>query len=102
MVYRCLFLASVLALLGCGDQHTMKVEPPSAAEEAAKELEKVAGSGVIDSAIFLVRNKLEKMDDQAKARAMLQKLDELESLDDKARIKQLAGEMIAELRSSTE
>ncbi len=102
MVCRCLFVACVLALAGCGGQHTMKVEPPSAAEEAARELEKVAGSGVVDSAIFLVREKLEEMDDQAKADAMLGKLDELESLKDKARVKQLAGEMISELRSSPE
>ena len=91
-------LACVLVVAGCGE--TTKVTPPSPAEQAAAELDRIAKTGMVDSAIFLVRESLEelKATDPSLATEMLKALDELEQLEDRAKVKELAAEMISKLQ----
>ena len=91
-------LACVLVVAGCGE--TTKVTPPSPAEQAAAELDRIAKTGMVDSAVFLVRESLEEMKktDASKAEELLKSLDELEKLKDKTKVKALAAEMISKLQ----
>lgn len=98
MYYRWAVLACVLAVLGCGGT-TTKVTPPSPAEQAKVELEQIAKTGMVDSAVFLLRESLEelKKTDASKAEELLKALDELEKLQDKKKVQENAREMISRL-----
>lgn len=103
MFYRWMTLVCVMVLVGCGETAT-SVAPPSPAEKAIAELDRIAKTGMVDSAVFLVRENLEdlKSTDKAKAEELLQALDELEKMQDKEQVKKSAAEMIAKLSSSVE
>jgi len=87
---------------GCGGA-TMNVTPPSPAEEAVAELERIAETGMVDSAVFLVRESLEELrkTDASKAEELLEALDELKRLQDREKVKEHAAEMISKLQSSS-
>ena len=96
--YRWAVFACVLAVVGCGGTAT-KVTPPSPAEQAKVELERIAETGMVDSAVFLLRESLEEMKrtDASKAEELLKALDELEKLQDREKVKEKAAEMISRL-----
>ena len=68
------------------------------------ELEQIAETGMVDSAVFSLRESLEKMrkTDASKAEELLKALDELEKLEDKGKVREHAAEMISKLQSSVE
>ena len=103
MFYRWMVFACMMALVGCGEA-TTSVEPPSPAEQATVELERIAKTGMVDSTVFLLRESLEelKRTDATKAEELLKSLDELEKLQDKEKVRKNAAEMISKLLSSVE
>ena len=101
MFYRFAIIVGLLAVVGCGRTAT-KVTPPSPAEEAKIELERMAETGMVDSTVFVLREHLEelKKTDEAKGTELLAALDELEELEklkDKKKVSEKAEEMIAKL-----
>jgi hypothetical protein len=103
MFYRFAILVCLLAVLGCGGTAT-KVTPPSPAVEAKIELERIAETGMVDSTVFILREKLEEVKeaDEAKGTELLAALDELEKLEDRKGVSKKAEEMIAKLEGGAE
>jgi hypothetical protein len=95
---RSLVVLGLGLVLGCGSgEHVQSVEPPK--NQSKTILESVAQSGILDSGMMSVREELEKMKatDAAKAEGLLKDLDQLEKMNDAARIKAKAKEMAAKL-----
>ncbi|MGQ9821332.1 MAG: hypothetical protein ACUVQK_05680 [Thermogutta sp.] len=75
--------ALLLPMLGCGQQTpSQSVQPPDPNQEIRSALQQVADSGVVDSGLMVVRERLEAMQktDAAKAQTLLQDLSQLESM----------------------
>ncbi|GAB4136489.1 MAG: hypothetical protein Kow0040_22550 [Thermogutta sp.] len=71
------------ALIGCGPSTpSTKVETPDPNQEVRSALQQVADTGVVDSGLMVVRERLEAMKetDAAKAQTLLQDLSQLESM----------------------
>ncbi|GAB6185536.1 hypothetical protein [Thermopirellula anaerolimosa] len=71
------------ALIGCGPSTpSTKVEAPDPNQEVRSALQQVADTGVVDSGLMVVRERLEAMKetDAAKAQTLLQDLSQLESM----------------------
>lgn len=88
-------------LIGCGQSTpATKVEPPDPNQEIRSALQQVADSGVVDSGLIVVRERLEAMrqTDAAKAQALLQDLSQLEAMTGnpnqaKAKAKEMLGKL---------
>lgn len=96
---RVLMLLFVVCLVGCGpSETTTRVEETPAQDQIEMGLKAVADTGMIDSGVELVREKLEEMKqtDAAKAEELLKDLDELQKLSGDA-AKKKATEMIGKL-----
>ncbi|NMC21257.1 MAG: hypothetical protein GYA33_12660 [Thermogutta sp.] len=79
------FVSALLltVFLGCGSgTPSANVQPPDPQQEIRSVLQQVAETGVLDSGLMLVRERLEAMreTDPAKAQALLQDLSQLESM----------------------
>ncbi|MEN6496665.1 MAG: hypothetical protein ABFD16_20440 [Thermoguttaceae bacterium] len=92
---RCLVVLGLSVVLGCGGERVQSVEPPK--NQSKTVLESVAQTGILNSGIMVVKEELEKMKatDAAKAEGLLKDLDQLEKMNDAARIKAKAKEMAA-------
>lgn len=93
--------ALALVLSGCGSgTPSTRVEEPPAQDQIRSALEHVANTGVVDSGLMLVREKLEEMksSDAAKAEALLKDLAQLEKMGNQpAQAKAKAQEMLGKL-----
>ncbi len=98
---RFLLVLLVVCLAGCGSgETTMSVEEAPAEDQIRSALQSVADTGMVDSGLMVVREKLEEMKetDAAKAEALLKDLDQLESLRrNPAQARAKAQEMIQKL-----
>jgi hypothetical protein len=92
---RCLVVLGLSVVLGCGGERVQSVEPPK--NRSKTVLESVAQTGILNSGIMVVKEELEQMKatDAAKAEGLLKDLDQLEKMNDAARIKAKAKEMAA-------
>ncbi len=98
------FVAGLLlttVFMGCGQSTpATKVQPPDPNQEIRSALQQVAETGVVDSGLMVVRERLETMreTDAAKAQALLQDLSQLESMTGNPnQAKAKAAEMLGKL-----